>query len=73
MADYDLILKLLIVGPVQSGKSSLLVQYADSGFYEGYISTVGVDYRVKQIEVMQKRVKLQIWDTAGDDKFKMIT
>jgi len=49
------------------------MQFADNSFNESFITTIGVDFRFKTITVQDKVVKLQIWDTAGQEKFKTIT
>ncbi|KAF8571404.1 hypothetical protein P879_04069, partial [Paragonimus westermani] len=55
------------------GKSSLLLRYTDNDFSGTYISTIGVDFKVKTVTIDGLRVKLQIWDTAGQDRFRTIT
>ncbi len=52
------------------GKSSLLMRYADGEFNHNLIGTAGVDHKMKNIEHLQKSVKIQIWDTAGQDRFR---
>ncbi|TGZ60716.1 hypothetical protein CRM22_008378 [Opisthorchis felineus] len=69
----DVVLKLLLIGDMGVGKSSLLLRYIDNDFSATYISTIGVDFKVKTIMVGGLRVKLQIWDTAGQDRFRTIT
>lgn len=73
MSDYDHLFKILLVGDSLSGKSSLLLQYCDNQFTQNYIATIGVDFKIKTIEVNPNIIKLQIWDTAGQDRFKTIT
>ena len=70
--DYDLMFKLVVVGNTAVGKSALLVQYAESAFQESYVSTIGIDFKVRTIDVEGQRVKLQIWDTAGQERFQTI-
>ena len=55
------------------GKSSLLVRFADNQFSGNYITTIGVDFKIRTIELNGERVKLQIWDTAGQERFRTIT
>ena len=62
---YDHMLKLLLVGDSGVGKSSLLLRFADDFFDEELTPTIGVDFKVKTIEVDNKKCKLTIWDTAG--------
>jgi len=70
--DYDHLFKILVCGASGVGKSSLLLKYCDDQFSESYISTIGVDFKIKQIEVNNKICKLQIWDTAGQERFATI-
>lgn len=55
------------------GKSSLLLRFADNTFSGSYITTIGVDFKIRTINVDGERVKLQIWDTAGQERFRTIT
>ncbi|KAG8236775.1 hypothetical protein J437_LFUL016889, partial [Ladona fulva] len=55
------------------GKSSLLVRFADNTFSGNYITTIGVDFKIRTVELDGERVKLQIWDTAGQERFRTIT
>lgn len=71
--DYDHLFKLLIIGDSGVGKSSLLVRFADNMFSGNYITTIGVDFKIRTIDVDGERVKLQIWDTAGQERFRTIT
>lgn len=71
--DYDHLFKLLIIGDSGVGKSSLLVRFADNHFSGNYITTIGVDFKIRTIELHGEKVKLQIWDTAGQERFRTIT
>jgi len=55
------------------GKSCLLLRFADDTYTESYISTIGVDFKIRTIEIGGKSIKLQIWDTAGQERFRTIT
>ena len=55
------------------GKSCLLLRFADDTYTESYISTIGVDFKIRTIELDGKTIKLQIWDTAGQERFRTIT
>ena len=69
----DLLGKVLILGNSQVGKSSILNQFTEGSFSESMPPTLGIDYKISQITVGDETIKLQIWDTAGQEKFKSIT
>ncbi|KAK9447183.1 ras-domain-containing protein [Limtongia smithiae] len=71
--EYDYLFKLLLIGNSGVGKSCLLLRFADDTYTESYISTIGVDFKIRTIELDGKTVKLQIWDTAGQERFRTIT
>ncbi|KAK6101395.1 Uncharacterized protein BM_BM6601 [Brugia malayi] len=71
--DYDHLFKLLIIGDSGVGKSSLLLRFADNTFSPNYITTIGVDFKIRTVTINGQRVKLQIWDTAGQERFRTIT
>ncbi|KIM49279.1 hypothetical protein M413DRAFT_438459 [Hebeloma cylindrosporum] len=72
-SEYDYLFKLLLIGNSGVGKSCLLLRFADDTYTESYISTIGVDFKIRTIELEGKTVKLQIWDTAGQERFRTIT
>ncbi|CAN8000428.1 unnamed protein product, partial [Ixodes hexagonus] len=69
----DYLFKLLLIGDSGVGKSCLLLRFADDTYTESYISTIGVDFKIRTIELEGKTIKLQIWDTAGQERFRTIT
>lgn len=70
---YDYLIKCLIVGDSGTGKSSLMMRFTDDVFNTSYISTIGVDFKIKTMNYKDKDFKFQIWDTAGQDRFRTIT
>ncbi|KAM7324558.1 hypothetical protein ACRRTK_016863 [Alexandromys fortis] len=71
--NFDYMFKLLIIGNSSVGKTSFLFRYADDTFTPAFVSTVGIDFKVKTVYRHEKRVKLQIWDTAGQERYRTIT
>ena len=70
---YDYIFKLILIGSSGVGKSSILQRYIQKLFNAEYTCTIGVDFFMKTINIRDKSIKLQLWDTAGTQKFKSIT
>ena len=68
--EYDDLFKLLLIGV---GKSCLLLQFADDTYTESYISTVGVDFKIRIIELEGKTIKLRISDRVGQEHISTIT
>lgn len=71
--EFDYMFKLLIIGNSSVGKTSVLFRYADEQFTSQFVSTVGIDFKVKTIVKNGTRIKLQIWDTAGQERYRTIT
>mmetsp|Transcript_8950 Transcript_8950/g.16241 ORF Transcript_8950/g.16241 Transcript_8950/m.16241 type:complete len:204 (+) Transcript_8950:327-938(+) len=70
---YDMQIKLLMIGDSGVGKTCLLLRYANDSFSPTFITTIGIDFKIKNVEIDTKRIKLQIWDTAGQERFRTIT
>jgi Ras-related protein Rab-1A len=70
---YDYLIKCLVIGDAGTGKSSIMMRFADDLFNSSYISTIGVDFKIKTMEIRDKIVKYQIWDTAGQERFRTLT
>jgi len=67
--------KILLLGDCSVGKTCILLSYIEDTFTENHVSTIGVDYKIKIFDYQKtsELIKLQIWDTAGQDKFRAIT
>jgi small GTP-binding protein len=63
--DFDYTMKVIIIGDSGVGKSSLLYRYRENKFIDNYIMTIGINYVWNIAEIDNVRIKLQIWDTAG--------
>ena len=62
---FDMLLKVVIIGPCQSGKSSFLNRYVDDAFNPNYLGTIGVEFKMCIRQFNNTKIKLQLWDTAG--------
>nr|XP_060641207.1 ras-related protein Rab-36 isoform X2 [Anolis sagrei ordinatus] len=64
--------KVVIVGDLCVGKTSLINRFCKNAFDRSYKATIGVDFEIERFEVLGIPYSLQIWDTAGQEKFKCI-
>ena len=71
--NYDLILKLVLIGDSGVGKTNILSRYNNNEFSLATQPTVGVEFGNKVIKKENKSIKLQLWDTAGQERYKAIT
>jgi len=72
-AQSPFLIKLLLIGDSGVGKSCLLLRFSEDSFAPSFITTIGIDYKIRTIELEGKKIKLQIWDTAGQERFRTIT
>ncbi|CAD8097052.1 unnamed protein product [Paramecium sonneborni] len=73
MQKVDYIFKIVLIGSQNVGKSSIMARFIDQVFNDSYLSTVGVDFRIKTLSIQDKTIKMQIWDTAGQERFQALT
>lgn len=71
--EYEILIKLLLLGDGGVGKTSIMLRYSEDKFSTSLLSTAGVDYKSQYLDIEGKRVKCQIWDTAGQQRFHVIT
>eukprot|EP01116_Phalansterium_solitarium_P005956 TRINITY_DN1827_c0_g1_i4.p1 TRINITY_DN1827_c0_g1~~TRINITY_DN1827_c0_g1_i4.p1 ORF type:complete len:212 (-),score=77.76 TRINITY_DN1827_c0_g1_i4:992-1627(-) len=71
--NYDYLIKLLLIGDSGVGKSCLLLRFSDDSFTPSFITTIGIDFKIRTLLIDNKKIKLQIWDTAGQERFRTIT
>ena len=71
--EFDVQLKVLLIGDSGVGKTSLLQRYTVDAFSGSFISTIGIDFKTKMLTIDGTRVRCQIWDTAGQERFRTIT
>lgn len=70
--EQEFVFRVVIVGDANVGKSSLLLRFSENTFKEQYRVTIGVEFGIKLLRVDRQLVKLQIWDTAGQESFRSI-
>ncbi|KAD6454096.1 hypothetical protein E3N88_08802 [Mikania micrantha] len=70
---YAYLFKYIIIGDTGVGKSCLLLQFTDKRFQPVHDLTIGVEFGARMITIDNKPIKLQIWDTAGQESFRSIT
>ena len=70
---YQYIFKIILIGDCNIGKTSLINRYIHNSFQSEYLCTIGVDFMMKTIDIDGKQIKLQIWDTAGMERYKQVT
>jgi Ras-related protein Rab-2A len=70
---YAYLFKYIIIGDTGVGKSCLLLQFTDKRFQPVHDLTIGVEFGARMVSIDSKQVKLQIWDTAGQEAFRSIT
>ncbi|EPB91059.1 Ras-like protein Rab-2A [Mucor circinelloides 1006PhL] len=71
--NYNYIIKYIIIGDTGVGKSCILLQFTDKRFMPAHDLTIGVGFGTRFITVNDQQIKLQIWDTAGQESFRSIT
>ena len=73
VGDIDELFNIVMIGNSGVGKSCMLMQYVEHSFTTNFFNTIGVDFKMKTLPIDDKEVRLQIWDTAGQEKFNSIT
>ncbi|EGD72945.1 GTP-binding protein yptV1 [Salpingoeca rosetta] len=73
MSSYSYLFKYIIIGDSAVGKSCLLLQFTDHRFQTVHDLTIGVEFGARMVTIDGHQIKLQIWDTAGQESFRSIT
>eukprot|EP00118_Oscarella_pearsei_P004536 m.19599 g.19599 ORF g.19599 m.19599 type:complete len:222 (+) comp27867_c0_seq1:47-712(+) len=77
MTDSELVVaaeyKVLVIGEFCTGKTSIVSRFIDNEFTFQTMTTIGIDFQSKVVTVDGVRVRLKVWDTAGQEKFRTIT
>jgi len=66
------VVKLMMLGDSEVGKTSLMTQFCESKFDADYIVSIGVDFKSKKVERGGRTLSLEVWDTAGQERFNTI-
>lgn len=72
MDDYDYLFKCVVVGDGGSGKTAVVVRFSQGFFKENYKLTIGVEFAVKNLVLNNNTIKLQVWDTGGQPRFRYV-
>jgi len=71
--EFDYLFRYIIVGDINVGKSCIMLQFSSNQFREEHELTIGVEFAIKFLEIKNKNIKIQVWDTAGEEAFQSIT
>ena len=71
--ENDLTIKAILIGDSNVGKTTIIGKYLDKNFSEKTLNTVGLDLKYANLNINNKKIKLQLWDTAGQEKFRSMT
>ena len=66
------VIKLLTLGETEVGKTSIVLRYSDDKFHEDKTATIGIDFKIKIIRKGNEVIKVSIYDTAGEERFKTL-
>ena len=69
---FDEKINIMILGEIRAGKAALIKRYTSNVFGGEYLTTVGIDFQEKKLDIDGKKILVQIWDTAGEERFRNI-
>ena len=73
LSDYQMLFKIILIGDSGIGKTSIINKYINNIFTDKHLCTIGVDFMMKTLKLKNTNVKLQVWDTAGMERYRQIT
>lgn len=73
MADFDLFYKIIVVGDHCCGKTNIISKYATDNFNLSSVPTIGIDFAIKNVIYHKKRIRMELWDSAGQEKYRSLT
>ena len=71
--EIDYTIKILIVGDSSVGKSNFIYRFIEDSFCEDYLTTTGIDLKTANMKIKDKMIRVQLWDTAGQEKYRALT
>ncbi|CAJ1408448.1 unnamed protein product [Effrenium voratum] len=71
MEEYDVMVRLLLLGEAGVGKSCIMQRFAGEPFQEAHVPTIGVDFKTRRLDKPKLSAKVQIWDTAGNRRYRV--
>ena len=72
-SEFEYTIKILIVGDSNVGKTNFMLRFTENKFIQNYIATTGIDLKSSNINLEGKKIRVQIWDTVGQEKYRSIT
>jgi len=72
MSKYNYLFKIVVIGDHNCGKSCVLLRFAENTFRDDHVTTLGVDFKLKTVKLDRDRVRLELWDTAGMERYRTI-
>ena len=72
-SEFEYTIKLLLVGDSSVGKTNFIYRFIENKFSQNYMATTGIDLKTSNIELKGKKIRVQLWDTAGQEKYRAIT
>ena len=71
--EYNIMIKALLIGDSTVGKTSIIGKYLDKNFSDKTKNTVGIDFKNIKLKIDEENIYLQLWDTAGQEKYRSMT
>ena len=68
--EYEFIIKILIIGDSTVGKTNFVYKFSEDKFRENYFASTGIELKTTSIQIDGKSIKIQLWDTAGQEKYR---
>ena len=72
-SEQNVTFKILTIGESGVGKTCILRRFVENKFLKNHLATIGIDFKTKTVNIKNKEIKLKIWDTAGEERFRNIT